>query len=59
MSDYSSDRMKANHTLINSGWPGRLITRVYEIDSTIRGIETGRQALRRVIEECVNLWRTR
>ena len=32
--DYSFDRMKANHTLVNSGWTGRLVKRVYGIDST-------------------------
>jgi glycosyltransferase involved in cell wall biosynthesis len=34
VADYSFDRMKANHTLVNSGWTGRLIKRVYGIDST-------------------------
>jgi glycosyltransferase involved in cell wall biosynthesis len=32
--DYSFDRMKANHTLVNSGWTGRWVKRVYGIDST-------------------------
>jgi len=32
--DYSFDRMKANHTLVNSDWTGRWVKRVYGIDST-------------------------
>ena len=32
--DYSFDRMKANHTLVNSGWTGRWVKQVYGIDST-------------------------
>jgi hypothetical protein len=34
VADFSFDRMKANHTLVNSGWTGRLVKRVYGIDST-------------------------
>jgi len=34
VADYSFDRMKANRTLVNSGWTGRLVKRVYGIDST-------------------------
>jgi glycosyltransferase involved in cell wall biosynthesis len=32
--DYSFDRMKANRTLVNSDWTGRLVKRVYGIDPT-------------------------
>jgi glycosyltransferase involved in cell wall biosynthesis len=32
--DYSFDRMKANHTLVNSDWTGQWVKRVYGIDST-------------------------
>jgi glycosyltransferase involved in cell wall biosynthesis len=32
--DYSFDRMKANHTLVNSDWTGRWVKSVYGIDST-------------------------
>jgi glycosyltransferase involved in cell wall biosynthesis len=34
LADFSFDRMKANRTLVNSGWTGRLVKRVYGIDST-------------------------
>ena len=34
VADYSFDRMKANHTLVNSDWTGRWVKRVYGIDST-------------------------
>jgi glycosyltransferase involved in cell wall biosynthesis len=34
VADYSFDRMKANRTLVNSDWTGRLVKRVYGIDST-------------------------
>jgi glycosyltransferase involved in cell wall biosynthesis len=34
VADYSFDRMKANHTLVNSGWTGRRVKRLYGIDST-------------------------
>jgi glycosyltransferase involved in cell wall biosynthesis len=34
VADYSFDRMKANHTLANSGFTGRWVKRVYGIDST-------------------------
>jgi glycosyltransferase involved in cell wall biosynthesis len=34
VADFSFDRMKANHTLVNSDWTGRLVKRVYGIDST-------------------------
>jgi glycosyltransferase involved in cell wall biosynthesis len=33
VADFSFDRMKANHTLVNSGWTGRLVESVYGIDS--------------------------
>jgi glycosyltransferase involved in cell wall biosynthesis len=34
IADYSWERMKANHTLVNSDWTGRLVKRTYGIDST-------------------------
>lgn len=34
VADYSFDRMKANRTLVNSDWTGRLVKRVYGIDPT-------------------------
>jgi glycosyltransferase involved in cell wall biosynthesis len=33
VADFSFDRMKANRTLVNSDWTGRLVKRVYGIDS--------------------------
>ena len=34
VADFSFDRMKANHTLVNSDWTGRWVKGVYGIDST-------------------------
>lgn len=34
VADYSFDRMKANHTLVNSDWTGRWVKEVYGINTT-------------------------
>jgi len=34
VADFSFERMKANRTLVNSGWTGRWVKRVYGIDAT-------------------------